>query len=96
MDDWIRRTATLTHNLENANNPDRFWTEIGRFPDLASTAGSVGMPGMSFADALWLFGIMVVLAATPSASVALVVSRSAVYGVRSGAAVAAGTFSIRA
>ena len=48
------------------------------------------MPGMSFADALWLFGIMVVLAATPSASVALVVSRAAVYGVRSGAAVAAG------
>lgn len=48
------------------------------------------MAGMSFADAVWLFGIMVVLAATPSASVALVVSRAAVYGVRSGAAVAAG------
>ncbi len=41
-------------------------------------------------DAALLFVIMLGLAATPSASVALVVSRAAMYGVRSGAAVAAG------
>ncbi len=48
------------------------------------------MPAMTWADALLLFGIMVGLAATPSASVALVVSRAAMFGVRSGAAVAGG------
>jgi threonine/homoserine/homoserine lactone efflux protein len=37
-----------------------------------------------------LFGVMLVLAAIPSASVALVVTRSAVHGLRNGAAVAAG------
>jgi len=45
---------------------------------------------MSIIETITLFGIMVVLAAIPSASVALVVTRSATLGVGNGIAVAAG------
>ncbi len=46
---------------------------------------------MGFNESILLFGIMVVLAAMPSTSVALVVTRSATLGVAHGIAVAAGT-----
>ena len=45
---------------------------------------------MSLLSTLSLFAILLVLALVPSASVALVVTRSAVHGVRDGAAVSAG------
>lgn len=45
---------------------------------------------MSIIEALTLFGIMALLAAIPSASVALVVTRSATSGIGNGVAVAAG------
>lgn len=45
---------------------------------------------MSIIESMTLFGIMVVLAAMPSTSVALVVTRSATSGVANGIAVAAG------
>ena len=45
---------------------------------------------MSIIEAVTLFGIMLALAATPSASVALVVARSATSGVANGIAVSAG------
>lgn len=45
---------------------------------------------MSITESISLFGIMVVLAAVPSTSVALVVTRSATSGIANGMAVAAG------
>lgn len=45
---------------------------------------------MSFIDIITLFGIMIALAALPSASVALVITRSATLGVANGVAVTAG------
>lgn len=45
---------------------------------------------MSIIESLTLLGIMVALAAMPSASVALVVTRSATLGVANGLAVSAG------
>ena len=45
---------------------------------------------MSIIDIITLFGMMVALAALPSASVALVVTRSATFGVANGVAVTAG------
>jgi len=45
---------------------------------------------MSLYETLTLFTIMIVLAAVPSCSVALVVTRAATLGIRNGAAVAAG------
>ena len=45
---------------------------------------------MSIIDSITLFGIMIALAAMPSTSVALVVTRSATLGVGNGVAVAAG------
>ena len=45
---------------------------------------------MSIIEAIALFGIMIALAALPSASVALVVTRSATLGIPNGMAVAAG------
>lgn len=45
---------------------------------------------MSIIEIITLFGMMIALAALPSASVALVVTRSATFGVASGVAVTAG------
>ena len=45
---------------------------------------------MSLFATLTLFAIMIVLAALPSCSVALVVTRAATLGIRNGAAVTAG------
>ncbi|OQK15558.1 threonine transporter [Methyloprofundus sedimenti] len=45
---------------------------------------------MSIIDIITLFGIMIALAALPSASVALVITRSATFGVANGVAVTAG------
>lgn len=45
---------------------------------------------MSIVESITLFGIMMALAAVPSTSVALVITRSATLGIRNGLAVAMG------